>query len=355
MTRRETRRESRSLARLPGDGGVGLVPDAIKTEARPPTTVTEKPSPLPLSTSFDGPGVPYTHRFATVQNGPVGVVTLNGEVAAELVCWEFFYGRECDLDGKGREERTNVYHANVVETEAMSKSSMSPSPTPHPACKNCHSIGTADDTCRGRVREALGQVKPKRGLKARLGDSTAFRVCRYGDCVRRHPSDSEVKGWIAKWWVESGGGNRIEPATTGLREPRLTTSPAPRAAASSIKTVWSVRGAGLTNFRGKDDSEKATLTSVAKAREETENSSSSSSEQIEKEQGLHSLLVRRVTGRLREQAKTSPYVAAFLQEPFFEQVTQNKRLGKYFPFTTFRRRLIAHTRTRRDYYLCPLP
>jgi len=28
--------------------------------------------------------------------------------------------------------------------------------------------------------------------------------------------------------------------------------------------------------------------------------------------------------------------------------------GKYFPLTTFRR-LIAHTRTRRDYYLCPLP
>jgi hypothetical protein len=28
--------------------------------------------------------------------------------------------------------------------------------------------------------------------------------------------------------------------------------------------------------------------------------------------------------------------------------------GKYFPLITFRR-LIAHTRTRRDYYLCPLP
>ena len=61
---------------------------------------------------FDGPGVPYDFPFTTFsRHRPRGLATLAGEVAAELVCWDFLHGRACGstpADARARAPRARA-------------------------------------------------------------------------------------------------------------------------------------------------------------------------------------------------------------------------------------------------------
>ena len=225
MTRRETRLETREADREAREAASALDP-APATPAAPnlPARLSTKPKPLDASERFDGPGVPYEHKFSTVSRGPVGVATLDGTIAADLVCWEYFYGKPCASEAERASERTSSEDATRLEpwkswksrdagVDGANANDARPRRTiattvPSSSCDLCHAIGTADDVCRGRVREALGQIRPKKGVRARLGSGAADAagrknvVCRYGPrCDRAHPSDAEVRGKIEDWYV----------------------------------------------------------------------------------------------------------------------------------------------------------
>ena len=356
MTRRETRRKTRVETReAAGDTAVVKTVAPVNSKNHGSEPPTPKPAPLPLNQDFSGPGVPYQHKFTTVSRGPVGLATLNGTIAAELVCWEYFYGKECVLAGEVRGEVVEVTEAVVRDASVASPSSSSPQKAhpknhvPNPTCQKCHTLGTADDTCRGRVREALGQVRPKRGVKARGGDSEKFQVCRYGArCLREHPSDLTVRERIERWWRTSAGSICTEHTdTTGTHLPygtvtcTTTLSTTSAATPSTLNThtkqkmVWSVAGSGFDNFREKDGKGRASLTSKNVDNNVETNCSigntetEPSEELLEDQRERHALAVSRLKKRLQSKAETSTYVATFLSEPFFEAlIVKNYALVK---------------------------
>ena len=313
MMRREIRNETRKVDREAWEVASALDP-APATPAAPASRarVSTKPKPLDVAERFDGPGVPYEHKFATVSRGAVGVATLDGTVAADLVCWEYFYGKPCASEV----ERTASEDAAYTEGSTNDARPRPASTGPSSSCNLCHAIGTADDVCRGRVREALGQIRPKRGVRARLGspaagaagaDAAARRngvVCRYGPrCHRAHPSDAELRGKIEDWYVHSG-------RSGAKNDERARDTP-----------TWSVLGSGASNFRLRDAGARAASTSSEErfvARERTEPADRTERD-AEAARSARSASAR-VRRRLAEKAETSRYVSAFTREPFFADI-----------------------------------
>ena len=344
MTRRETRLETREADREAREAASALDP-APATPAAPnlPARLSTKPKPLDASERFDGPGVPYEHKFSTVSRGPVGVATLDGTIAADLVCWEYFYGKPCASEA----ERASSEDAARLEpwksyAEGWSNGICRPprpaTTVPSSSCDLCHAIGTADDVCRGRVREALGQIRPKKGVRARLGSGAADAagrknvVCRYGPrCDRAHPSDAEVRGKIEDWYVTSG---RFE---TRKRENADGASERPARPARDRPT-WSVFGSGASNFRLRDAGARAARTSASersRARDRTRDRDETTDEhrtkgddrtrdrdasKDPKEAARRDLASARTRRRLVEKAETSRYVSAFTNERFFAEI-----------------------------------
>ena len=361
MTLGETRGETREMDREAREAASALDPSpATPAAAVPPAGPSTKPKPLDAAERFDGPGVPYEHKFSTVSRGAVGVATLDGTVAADLVCWEYFYGKPCasEAERAGPEEdaaRLEPWKSYVEKNDARPRpvdGVRAPSSMPSPSCDLCHAIGTADDVCRGRVREALGQVRPKKGVRARLGSAAAADaaanaaaadargrdvVCRYGPrCDRAHPSDAEVRAKIEAWYVNSerwsvrkNEGKQHEtlsgregPATERDKERDPTRDP-----------TWSVLGAGASNFRLRDAGPRAARTSagrtaprgfsvssVSVSDRSSEHDTETDEGHGEEEEEARVLASARVRRRLAKKAQTSKYVAAFLDEPFFDAI-----------------------------------
>ena len=128
---------------------------------------------------FDGPGVPYAHKFTSVRTkGYGGTATLDGTVAADMICWDHFFSRPCvPMDG------TNPKVPGSIPDAAKNP------------CGLCHDFNDPNRTCSGRIREALGQIKPGKSVKR--GQSQ----CRYGNrCEWNHPSDEQVRATLLNWY-----------------------------------------------------------------------------------------------------------------------------------------------------------
>ena len=357
MTRRETRRETREADREAREVASALDPaPATPAAPAPRAGQSTKPKPLDATERFEGPGVPYEHRFSPVSRGPVGVATLDGTVAADLVCWEYFYGKPCASEAERASERTSSEDATRLEPWKSWKSRAAgvdganandarprriiATTVPSSSCNLCHAIGTADDVCRGRVREALGQVRPKKGVRARLGsdgrrpdgnvagfandadadaDADAARkrfvVCRYGPrCDRAHPSDAEVRGNIEDWYVtrslfsRGGAEKKTDEKDTADRASGSITKPntvATDATPARIhKPTWSVLGSGASDFRARHAAPRAARTSADEQPRTTPRESASA----------------RVRRRLAKKAETSRYVSEFVREHFFDAI-----------------------------------
>ena len=265
---------------------------------------------------------------------------MNGAIAVDLVCWEYFYGKPCTVSSTGDEPGVDVGETitqRLPSSSANEKHGKHPWKTydasrlnaqrnlvPSPSCQLCHALGTADDTCRGRIREALGQVRPKRGVKARRGevsegdesnDDETTRVddpsekkkrtvCRYGaKCDRAHPGDSEVRDTLASWYVrrEMNASESKAIETNDSREHRI---------------VWSVVGSGSSNFRKADARDRAAESSrvVSQSEEDGTREERGQDDTLVED----TLAVSRMRRRLEKKAETSLYVARFLREDFFE-------------------------------------
>ena len=167
--------------------------------------------------SFDGPGVPYAHKFTSVRSAtgeaPRGIATLGGVVATDLICWDHYFQRACVARRDGDDPKV----PGSIPTAA----------TP---CGLCHDLGDVTTVCSGRIREALGQVKV--GKAVRRGRS----ACRWGaGCTKAHPTDENVRATLFEWY---------------------------KANVAHAKTPeWSVTGAGAARFRAKDDDGRAAATS----------------------------------------------------------------------------------------------
>lgn len=362
MTRRETRRETREADREAREVASALDPaPATPAAPAPRAGPSTKPKPLDAAERFDGPGVPYEHRFSPVSRGAVGVATLDGTVAADLVCWEYFYGKPCASEAERASERTSSEDATRLEpwkswkscaagVDGANANDARPRRTiattvPSSSCDLCHAIGTADDVCRGRVREALGQVRPKKGVRARLGsdggrpdgdvagfandadaDAEAktrkrFVVCRYGPrCDRAHPSDAEVRGNIEDWYVtrslfrrSSGAEKKTDEkdflGADGASGSTVATPNATPARIFSKKPTWSVLGSGLFDFRARHAAPRAARTSADEQPRVTVTNYSYESTSA------------RVRRRLAKKAESgSRYVSEFVNERFFDAI-----------------------------------
>jgi hypothetical protein len=371
MTLGETRGETREVDREAREAASALDPaPATPAAAVPPAGPSTKPKPLDAAARFDGPGVPYEHKFSTVSRGAVGVATLDGTVAADLVCWEYFYGKPCasEAERAGPEEdaaRLEPWKSYVDDARprpvdgVRASATPPPSSMPSPSCDLCHAIGTADDVCRGRVREALGQVRPKKGVRARLGsaaddadaadaaDAARARrrdvVCRYGPrCDRAHPSDAEVRAKIEAWYVNTERWSvRKNKNANALTDEKLSGREGPARERDPERDptrspTWSVLGAGASNFRLRDAGPRAARTSAGVSAEKRGFSVSVSPQLSEhdadadagipkekdssEEEDARALASARVRRRLAQKAQTSKYVAAFLAEPFFDAI-----------------------------------
>ena len=246
--------------------------------------------------TFDGPGVPYEHKFSPVSRGPRGVLTLGGDVAADLVCWEWFFRRPCPPQ-----------RADDASADA--------------SCALCHDFGHHDETCGGRIREALGQLRAKGGSKSkRFG-------CRYGErCSRAHPTDDRVRQTLSAWWRANRGGGEVDARWSvlgsGMADFRARNA-AGRAAASA--------GDGEGDNDGDGDGDEDQTSRAGDAASSSDQtfraSSSAASSSVLAARGLST---SRFLSRLRERSRESPYAGAFEAEPFFHRLMSNERLCRLF-------------------------
>ena len=173
---------------------------------------------------FDGPGVPYAHKFTSVRTkGYSGTATLDGTVAADMICWDHFFSRPCvPRDG------TNPKVPGSIPDAAKNP------------CGLCHDFNDPNRTCSGRIREALGQIKPGKSVKR--GQSQ----CRYGNrCEWNHPSDEQGRATLLNWYKSN--------------------------VAISEEPVWSVTEESASRFRAFHDEGRAAATSGDKKKEMTKN------------------------------------------------------------------------------------
>ena len=247
--------------------------------------------------TFDGPGVPYEHKFSPVSRGPRGVLTLGGDVAADLICWEWFFRRPCP-------------HPRADDASADA------------SCALCHDFGHHDETCGGRIREALGQLRAKGGSKSkRFG-------CRYGErCSRAHPTDDRVRQTLSAWWRANRGGGEVDARWSilgsGMADFRARNA-AGRAAASAGD------GEGDKDGDGDGDEDQTSRASSSAASSSDQTSRASSSAASSSVLAARGLSTSRFLSRLRERSRESPYAGAFEAEPFFHRLMSNERLRRLF-------------------------
>ena len=248
---------------------------------------------------FDGPGVPYAHKFTSVRTkGYGGTATLDGTVAADMICWDHFFSRPCvPMDG------TNPKVPGSIPDAAKNP------------CGLCHDFNDPNRTCSGRIREALGQIKPGKSVKR--GQSQ----CRYGNrCEWNHPSDEQVRATLLNWYKSN--------------------------VAISEEPVWSVTEESASRFRAFHDEGRAAATSGDKSekKDATKNSNQGTPMPTrEREETEETPEVRaRVTGwiktRFLKKSAESPYLERFLNEPFFEDVMSVPRLRRGSSFIKSRTR-----------------
>ena len=262
--------------------------------------------------SFDGPGVPYAHKFTSVRStaggAPRGIATLGGVVATDLICWDHYFGRAC---GVGDDPKV----PGSIPTAAS-------------PCGLCHHLGDVTTVCSGRIREALGQLKV--GKAVRRGRS----FCRWGDgCVKAHPTDGQVRATLFEWYKANVKGE-------DAKEPE-----------------WSVTGVGAARFRAKDDDGRAAATSGTgpiggKTRgkhAETKNpfealsvvetlSSLSEDRLSEETPERREREIDRIRTRFHRKSAESPYLSRFTREPFFEVLLADPRT----------RRLLSHKKSHKE-------
>lgn len=237
---------------------------------------------------FDGPGVPYAHKFTSVRTkGYGGTATLDGTVAADMICWDQFFGRPCvPMDG------TNPKVPGSIPDAAKNP------------CGLCHEFNDTNRTCSGRIREALGQIKPGKSVKR--GQSQ----CRYGNrCEWNHPSDEQVRATLLNWYKSN--------------------------VAISKEPVWSVTEESASRFRAFHDEGRAAATSGDKKNATKNSNQGTPMPTREREETEETPEIRaRVTGwiktRFLKKSAESPYLERFLNEPFFEDVMSAPRLRRLF-------------------------
>ena len=271
--------------------------------------------------SFDGPGVPYAHKFTSVRStaggAPRGIATLGGVVATDLICWDHYFGRACGGLGDDPKEVPGS-----IPTAAG------------PPCGLCHDLGDVTTVCSGRIREALGQLKV--GKAVRRGRS----FCRWGDgCTKRHPSDEHVRSTLFEWY-------KANKANDANGEPE-----------------WSVTGAGAARFRAKDDDGRASATSrmenvgekndekkptfettaVGDRARETLSTEETLSEDedpalAEETPERRERAIERIRARFHRKSAESPYLSRFINEPFFDVLVADPRT----------RRLLSHKKSHKE-------
>lgn len=175
-----------SAATRPEDdiGDAAAAAAAAEAEAEANAEASAAMKRLPTE-RYDGPGVPYAHKFTTVLKGPVGVATLGGVCAVDHVCWNHVLKRPC-LTAASSSPAGTTTPSSVTIRDAEARP-----PTPSPAgveppqtasdavatageeeeeddgdraargapsgeCKLAHVFGFGE-TCSGRIREALGR------------------------------------------------------------------------------------------------------------------------------------------------------------------------------------------------------
>ena len=246
--------------------------------------------------SFDGPGVPYAHKFTSVRSAtgeaPRGIATLGGVVATDLICWDHYFQRACVARRDGDDPKV----PGSIPTAA----------TP---CGLCHDLGDVTTVCSGRIREALGQVKV--GKAVRRGRS----ACRWGaGCTKAHPTDENVRATLFEWYKAN---------VTHAKTPE-----------------WSVTGAGAARFRAKDDDGRAAATSrrlgpsgetIGNPSEETLSKETLSEETLSEETPeRRERAIERIRTRFLRKSAESPYLSRFTREPFFEVVLADPRTRRLF-------------------------
>lgn len=272
--------------------------------------------------SFDGPGVPYAHKFTSVRSATGGatrgIATLGGVVATDLICWDHYFGRACVAPGDGDDPKVPGSNPKVPGSI----------PTAAAPCGLCHRLGDVATVCSGRIREALGQLRV--GKAVRRGRS----ACRWGDgCVKAHPTDDEVRATLFEWYVANVKG-------AGAKEPE-----------------WSVTGAGAARFRAKDDDGRAAATSgtgpIGEKTNGGKDAETTNDETVETVETLSNLSedrlleetperrereIDRIRTRFHRKSAESPYLARFLREPFFEVLLADPRT----------RRLLSHKKAHKE-------
>lgn len=252
--------------------------------------------------SFDGPGVPYAHKFTSVRSATGGatrgIATLGGVVATDLICWDHYFGRACVAPGDGDDPKV----PGSISTAAA-------------PCGLCHHLGDVATVCSGRIREALGQLRV--GKAVRRGRS----ACRWGDgCSKAHPTDDEVRAALFEWYVANVKGE-------DAKEPE-----------------WSVTGAGAARFRAKDDDGRAAATSgtdpIGGKDAETTNDAVETLEDrlLEETAERREREIDRIKTRFHRKSAESPYLERFLREPFFEVLLADPRT----------RRLLSHKKSHKE-------
>ena len=113
-------------------------------DPRPPRRVVVKRGAAPVYStlsadgrtvkSFDGPGVPYAHKFTSVRSATGaatrGIATLGGVVATDLICWDHYFRRACVARRDGDDPKV----PGSIPTAA----------TP---CGLCHHLGDVTTVC----------------------------------------------------------------------------------------------------------------------------------------------------------------------------------------------------------------
>ena len=188
--------------------------------------------------SFDGPGVPYAHKFTSVRSAtgeaPRGIATLGGVVATDLIRWDHYFQRACVARRDGDDPKV----PGSIPTAA----------TP---CGLCHDLGDVTTVCSGRIREALGQVK-------------------VGKAVRRGRARAEGSG--------------VHESASDRRPVRATLFEWYKANVAHAKTPeWSVTGAAAARFRAKDDDGRAAATRPLLGRKNGDPSETLSKETLSEE------------------------------------------------------------------------
>lgn len=256
--------------------------------------------------------------------GGGGAATLDGVRATDWVCWEYFFRKPCVVSEDDLPDETRR------EGEGEGEAGAEVGGLRHPRCRKAHVFGRHDQTCGGRIREALGQIKTKRQVRQ------GRRVCRYGEtCTRWHPSDDEVRRALGEWWRRERGGGTSRPPT------------------------WSVLS--KSNFAGKDARARATATASEQGAEAVKNASGRSTWDAWDDAAIAKSLARaaRLDGkdgggggigygdgedaaavrtretrwiveRVGKKRSESEYVGRLLVEPFFDEIMADHRLRRLF-------------------------